>query len=71
MLPVAERKLVEDGNTEGLEVFLEHVFERTRACPVGSLALIAPVAVLHLADDDAGDALELACRASCVKKPST
>ena len=30
-----------------------------RARPVGSLALVAPVAVLHLSDDHAGDALEL------------
>src|SRR4051794_21614819 len=60
VLPVAERKLVEHGNAQRLEVLLEHVFERARACPVGSFPLVAPVAVLHLSDDHSGDSLELA-----------
>src|SRR3954466_2790105 len=58
VLPVAERKLVEHGNAQRLEVLLEHVFERARACPVGSFPLVAPVAVLHLSDDHSGDSPE-------------
>src|SRR5438128_2399297 len=59
VLSMAERQLVEHGHAERLEVMLEHVFERARAGPVGGLALVAPVTVLHLADDDADRLLEL------------
>src|SRR5438270_2998244 len=60
VLPVAERQLVQERDAERLEVLLEDVLERPRAGPVGRLALVAPVAVLHLAEDDADRLLQLA-----------
>src|SRR5580765_5854595 len=57
MLPVAERKLVEDRYVERLEVELEHVLDR--ACPRPLGLALAPVASLHVAHDDADDAFEL------------
>src|SRR3954470_2782683 len=59
MLAVAEGQAVEDGDAERFQVLLEDVLEGARARPIRSLALVAPVAVLHLADDDADDLLEL------------
>ena len=57
---MAERQLVEHGHAERLQVLLEDVLERARAGPVGGLALVTPVAVLHLADEDADRLLQLA-----------
>src|SRR5437870_5746840 len=59
MLAVTERQLVEHGHAERLQVLLQHVLERARARPVGRLPQVAPLAVLHLADDDPGDSLQL------------
>src|SRR6185312_9008441 len=59
MLAVAEGQAVENRHAERLQVLLEDVLEGARPGPVRSLALVAPVAVLHLADDDACDPAEL------------
>src|SRR5207253_11245534 len=61
VLAVAERQLVEHGHSERLEALLEDVLERLRGAPVGGRARqVAVVALVHLADDDARDPVELA-----------
>src|SRR5207253_454308 len=58
VLAVPQWKPVEHGHAERLELLLEHVLEGLRAGPIGRGSEVAPVAVLHLADDDSGEALE-------------
>src|SRR5436305_12297610 len=59
MLAVSKWQLVQDGHAQRVELALEHVLDRARPRPVRGLALVAPVAVLHVADDDSGDVVEL------------
>src|SRR5581483_5142889 len=61
VLAVAERELVEDGHSEVREMLVEDVLDRFPGAPVGDVAReITVVATVHVADDDAEHAVELA-----------
>jgi len=57
VVTVAEREIVEDRNSERLEVMLEHVFHRAASQPRLRLKML--LALVHLTDDDACDPIEL------------
>src|SRR5215208_5848972 len=56
MLAVAHREAVDAGHSEGLDVALEHVFDRQYLGELGPL--LAPVTVLELSHDDPHDVVE-------------